>query len=304
MERTCLYMANLDDREAMVVNFMDEVQKRKNSQVAVDDFKNSPEVKLRQIKHEKDCARGVCLDAIFSKIYKDAIPMDNDYKVSHGDDLDSEFRDFIHMRNHKGMEYYVKEAIKKGSEPARKIMEAVDRLIKEEYQDKELNVDSLSTDDIKFNINSDEVQSKLNEISADMNLPEISEIIKDNVKIQTKAEIEKNKAEEENIKNIQEELMNDPNITSEAAIDKALKYRGIGLKKTFEPSLFEGIMISKVNAIKESCSDLDEEYINKAAFTESVKELTKWNIVSTFKLENIGKYERQKIANNYACGKY
>ena len=296
--------SNLDDRENRIVNFMDEIEKEKNSKSVSDEFQNSPEVKLRQIKHEKDCARGVCLDAIFSKIYKDAIPMDNDYKVSHGDDLDSEFRDFIHMRNHKGMEYYVKEAIKKGSEPARKIMEAVDRFIREEYHDKEMNVDSLSTDDIKFNINDNEVQSKLNEISSDMNLPEISEIIKDNVKIQTQNEIQRNKAEEENIKQIQQELENDPNITSEAAIDRALKYRGIGLKKTFTPSLFEGIMISKVNAIKESCPDIDAEHVNKAAFTESVKELTKWNVISTFKLEKLGKYEKQKIANNYACGKY
>lgn len=242
----------LKDRESKVTNFMDEVEKIKNSKSAEEMYQQTPEYKLKQIKNEKEKAKGVCLDAIFSKIYKDAIPMNDEYKVSHGDDLDSEFSDFINMRNHKGMEYYIKEAIKRGSEPAKKIMEAVEQLIKEEYHDKELNINSTDSVAIPFEVDSDSVQSKLQSISSDMNLPEITDIIKDNVKTQTIDDIERVKQEEENIKSIQEELASNPDITSESAIDRALKLKGIGLKKEYNPSLFEGIMINKTNMIKES----------------------------------------------------
>lgn len=242
----------LKDRESKVTNFMDEVEKIKNSKSAEEIYQQTPEYKLKQIKNEKEKAKGVCLDAIFSKIYKDAIPMNDEYKVSHGEDLDSEFSDFISMRNHKGMEYYIKEAIKRGSEPAKKIMEAVEQLIKEEYHDKELNINSTDSVAIPFEVDSDSVQSKLQSISSDMNLPEITDIIKDNVKTQAIYDIERVKQEEENIKSIQEELANNPDITSESAIDRALKLKGIGLKKEYNPSLFEGIMINKTNMIKES----------------------------------------------------
>lgn len=242
----------LKDRESKVTNFMDEVEKIKNSKSAEEMYQQTPEYKLKQIKNEKEKAKGVCLDAIFSKIYKDAIPMNDEYKVSHGEDLDSEFSDFINMRNHKGMEYYIKEAIKRGSEPAKKIMEAVEQLIKEEYHDKELNINSTDSVAIPFEVDSDSVQSKLQSISSDMNLPEITDIIKDNVKTQAIYDIERVKQEEENIKSIQEELASNPDITSESAIDRALKLKGIGLKKEYNPSLFEGIMINKTNMIKES----------------------------------------------------
>ena len=242
----------LKDREGKVTNFMDEVEKIKNSKSAEEMYQQTPEYKLKQIKNEKEKAKGVCLDAIFSKIYKDAIPMNDEYKVSHGEDLDSEFSDFINMRNHKGMEYYIKEAIKRGSEPAKKIMEAVEQLIKEEYHDKELNINSTDSVSIPFEVDSDSVQSKLQSISSDMNLPEITDIIKDNVKTQAISDIERVKQEEENIKSIQEELASNPDITSESAIDRALKLKGIGLKKEYNPSLFEGIMINKTNMIKES----------------------------------------------------
>lgn len=309
----------LNDRESKVINFMDEVEKIKNSQNAEEQYKQTDDYKLKCIKNEKEKAKGICLDAIFSKIYKDAIPMDDSYKISHGKDLDTEFNDFINMRCHKGMEYYIKEAIKNGSEPAKRLMEAVDTLIKEEYQDKELNIKDTNVNEIPFDVNSDSVQDRLKVISSNMNLPEISEIIKDNVKAQVREEIEKSKKEDEDMKNLQDELNNDPTITSEGAIEKALNLRGIGLKKEYTPSLIEGIMVNKLNTLKESSENIIKEYspeddntneslsidadaLNKLAFIESVKELTKWNIVSTFNLEKVNKYTSKKIANAYASG--
>lgn len=101
------------------------------------------------------------------------------------------------------------------------------------------------------------------------------------------------------MKNLVEELKNDPKITSEAAIDRHLNLKGVNDVKFYQPSLFEGIMINKLNLIKESGEEVSPEDANKKAFFESMKEFTKLSVLDALYLENVAQNQK-KIANDYA----
>ena len=145
-------MTTFKDREQKVFSFMEQVQLVEESNKQEKRRKESTDYKFKVLESECEKGKGVCLDAVFSKIYKDAVPLNDDYKVAHGEDLDAEFRDFINDRCPKGMEYYVKEAIKKGSAPAKRIMEAVEKIVKDDYSNKARNIEKLDSNDLVFKI--------------------------------------------------------------------------------------------------------------------------------------------------------
>ena len=151
-----------------------------------------------------------------------------------------------------------------------------------------------------------------------MGIDDLTTVIHDNVKNSVMSEINRAKQEKENIKNLEAELANDMNITSEAAAEKAIARRGFNRTKVFQPSLFQGIMIGmteKANSIYESSDDnVDYQYealsefdyksdgassIEEAAFIESVKEFTKLNIVKAFKLEQFTPRRVNDLASKY-----
>lgn len=92
-------MENFADREQKVINFMDKVREAKEQEARDQAFQNSTDYKLKCLDREQDNAKDVCLDMIFSSIYKNALPLNDDYKVAHGDDLDAEMKDFINARS-------------------------------------------------------------------------------------------------------------------------------------------------------------------------------------------------------------
>ena len=311
-------MTTFKDREQKVFSFMEQVQLVEESNKQEKRRKESTDYKFKVLESECEKGKGVCLDAVFSKIYKDAVPLNDDYKVAHGEDLDAEFRDFINDRCPKGMEYYVKEAIKKGSAPAKRIMEAVEKIVKDDYSNKARNIKNLDSNDLVFKM-TDDTQEKINAITDDMGIDDLTAVIHDNVKNSVMSEINRAKQEKENIKNLEAELANDMNITSEAAAEKAIAKRGFNRTKVFQPSLFQGIMIGmteKANSIYESSDDnVDYQYealsefdyksdgassIEEAAFIESVKEFTKLNIVKAFKLEQFTPRRVNDLASKYA----
>lgn len=313
-------MENFADREQKVINFMDKVREAKEQEARDQAFQNSTDYKLKCLDREQDNAKGVCLDMIFSSIYKNALPLNDDYKVAHGDDLDAEMKDFINARSPKGMVYYVKEGIRKGSPAAKKIMDATDKIVQDDYNNKAMNVENLSAEDMMFRAN-DETIKKIDAVSNDMDLPDLSQAIKDNVKMAAMSEIKRAKEEKENIKNLEKQLSQDMSITTQAAIESALELHGITEKKNFNPTLFQGIMIGNVNkyqVLKESgllkpqCvyGTLDEfgftesveatDSVEVIAFIESVKELTKLSIVKALKLERFDPRTITEMANDYA----
>ena len=308
-----------------VLNFMEAVQEQKVMQEEEDAFKQSTDYKLKTLDKCMDTAKDVCLDSIFANLYKDAVPLNDDYKAAYADDLDNAFKDFMATRCPKGLEYYVKEGLKRNSPFAKKVLEAVDDLVKNEYHDKAMNIEDVSPDDLVFRT-TDDTQKLLNIIGQDLQVPEIAQAVKDNVKQTALSEIIRAKKEKEELKNIEAELANDVNIDTTEKVQEALELRGIGQTKDYNPSLFGGIMINKLNKImplyesgqmqevytynvladygKETqvnesgeCNYADPEEL---AFIEAVKEYTGLSILKALKLESFNKYTVADLAQEYA----
>lgn len=125
------------------------------------------------------------------------------------------------------------------------------------------------------------------------------------MKIATNNEIKRVKDEQQKIKDIEDSMKNDENITTESAYEKALVLKGVKSpsSKLYQPTLFEGIMINKMNLVKESGADLDPAIQHKLAFMESVKEYTKLSVLNSLMLESYNGVSAKKLANNYATMK-
>lgn len=316
-------METFADREKRVINFMDEVKATKDQEAQDEAFKKTDDYKLKCLNRNQDDAKGVCLDMVFSKIYKDALPLNNDYKVAHGEDLDAEMKDFIQDRCPKGMAYYVREGIKKGSKPAKKIMDETNKIVEDDYNQKAMNLEDYNADDMVFRMTGDN-QKKIDVMNSNLNLDGISDVIRDNVKSSAISEIKRAKEEKDSIKQFESELANDMNVTDESAIDNALELYGFTEKRDFQPTLFQGIMIGKMNQLQkmQESGNLEPEYIydtlaeyglpepttegthyatiGELAFVESVKEYTKLNILKALKLEKFDINSVNELANNYA----
>lgn len=302
-----------------VIDFMGHVKAVQDQRKADEDFRNSDKYKLRVLDNEQKKANGVCLDLVFSKLYKDAIPLNDDYKVAYGDDLDADIHDFIHDRCPNGMEYYIREAIKKGSKPAKDIYESVCDITGNFFMEKSLKIEECDPDDLVFRSGED-TQQKIDAMNKDLALDDVTSIIRDNVKSSAISEITRAKKEKQEIQNLENEMTNDMKIKTESAIDDYLELKGVTEKKTFNPTLFQGIMIGKVNeltAMQESgklqnqplyntlvdygmVNETSESSIEEMAFVESVKELTKINLLSALCLEKYSKQDIEDMANEYA----
>ena len=303
--------------KSKVLSFMEEVELDLKNKEEDDNFRNSEDYKLRLIDAEKAKGRGYCLDNIISNIYRDAVPLSDEYKNNCCNDLDSSFQDFMALKCPKGIEWYVREGIKKGSPFAKKVLEAVTDLIDNEYQDKALNIDDTPTDDLVFKSN-DDVQNKIDVISKDLSSDEISQIVKDNVKNTAISEIRRAKEEKETLKNLERELAGDASLNTQEAVDEALALRGITETKEYEPTLFEAVMINKHNKLERSNLDTSSMNVYRAlspftesasnespsldevAFIEAVKEYTALSVLNALKLENYRPSEKEELARQYA----
>jgi len=305
--------------EQKVIGFLDRVKDAKEQEAQKQAFQNSSAYKLKMLDREEDKANGICLDAIFSSLYKNALPLNDDYKVAHGEDLDAEMRDFIHDRCPKGMEYYVKEGIRKGSRPAVKILESAEKIVRDFYEAKALNIAEIPASDLVFQTG-DDLQQKIDVVNQDLGMDDVAQVIKDNVKSSAISEITRAKREKEELRQLENDMIDDMKIKSESAIDDRLERAGY-INKVFMPSLFQGMMIGKLNQLQalESSGNLEydnlydalAEYgivkedgepttIEEMAFVEAVKEYTKFNIIRALNLETFGKRELSDLAIDYA----
>lgn len=291
--------------EERVFNFIDTIEKERQNELSDERFKTSDVYKRRIIDSAKENAANTCLSKIFEKFYIDAVPLNDDYKCAYHDGLCNDIHKFASDRTDgKTLSYYVGEAIKSGSVPAKRIMESVTKIVDEYYADKEANFGDINTeDDLVFKMD-DDTEQKLNVINRDLELDDLSQIISDNVRVTAASEIARAKAEKEKIKEVERELSDNLSVNNESAIETELELRGMSKKKFFQPSLFEGIMINKLNNVTaESASStylydtlemygMTESTVDKfatpeeIAFTESVREYTLLNIIKSLKLEN------------------
>ncbi len=316
-------MESITDREQRVINFMNKVKETRDQEAKDAAFKNSEDYKLGCLNRNQDDAKGVCLDMVFSKIYKDALPLNNDYKVAHGEDLDAEMKDFINSRCPKGMTYYVHEGIKRGSKAAKKIMDETDKIVTDDYNKKAMNLEDYDADELVFRSN-DDTQKKIDVMADGLNMGDVANAIRDNVKTTAISEIKRAKDAENQRKALEEELKNDMTVTTPEQVAEAVELRGFTENRDFQPTLFQGIMIGnleKYRKIQES-GNLEQEYIyntleefglpepttedthyataEELAFVESVKELTKLSIIKALKLESFDLNKINDMANEYA----
>lgn len=305
-----------------VLGFMDNLKREKEKQDQIDDFKNSAHYKMRVMGQRKADARDACLNNICCDIYKNAIPLNDDYKNAYANDIDAAWKDFIAKRCPEGIEFYIREGLKKGSPFAKKVLEAVDELVNDEYRDKEIDPDKYDPEELVFR-STDDIQKKIDVINADLNTEELSQAINNNVKKTIVSEINRAKSEKEKIANLEKELANDVRVTTPEDVDNALEAAGVTEKKFYEPGLFEAINIGMVNTLtpKYESGDLQEVYLYGAldeyrecpnenesqfasvddlAFVESIKELTALNTVKALKLESFNPFNISDMAHEYA----
>lgn len=310
-----------DNREIRLLDFIDNIENEERNKKAESDFKNSDTYKLRMIDKSRDEAKKEYLTKVLSDTYRDAIPLNDEYKVAYKDDIDKCFRDFLNERCPQGVEYYIKEAIKKNSGFAKKVLEAVNHLVDEKYNKLSLKLEEVTDEDLVFNNDKDE-QKKVNVVGIELNTDEVASIVKDNVKQTAVSEIQRAKEEKEKLQAVEDELANDVKMNTPQKVEEAMRLKGLG-QGYYKPSLFNGIMISNMNKIQAKmesgdnyeCSTYDalKDYpmtLNESAtpqelaFIESVKEYTGYALVKALKLESFDMYKIDNLAQSYAQRKY
>lgn len=320
-----VFMSEFSKSQEKILSFMEQVALEKELRDTQKAYESSTDYKLDLLNKEEERGKGVCLDKIFSQLYKDALPLNDDYKVAHGEDLDAEIKDFISTRCPKGMEYYVHEGIRKGSKAAEKIMEGVEKIVHPEIQKKGLEIEEYDPKELVFRM-TDDTQKKVDLLKQDLNLDDVSQIVRDNVKSTVLSEIERAKKEKEELKELESELAQNMAITDEAAIDDTLLYYGFTENQNFEPTLFQGLMIGNTDKYTkmEETAEFTPEYtfgaleefgynytwidgatppvstVSEMAFIESVKELTRLNLVQALKLERFTPDIVKDMAYEYA----
>ena len=135
-------METFENREKKVLSFMEEVQDELLMKKQDDDFLNSIDYKLKKLDQCNKEGKELCLDTIIRKIYKDCTPLNDDYKVACNDELDDTFDLFMARKCPKGMEFYVREGLKKNSPFAKKVLEAVENLVNEQTNDMQATINA------------------------------------------------------------------------------------------------------------------------------------------------------------------
>ena len=302
--------------EGKVLSFIDQIEADRKQKVQDNELTNSIEYKYKCLNKAKDDCKKACLSKIFEKFYRNAIPLNDEYKNACSDEIKADIPGFVKSRGCDDISYYVGEKIHT-SEAARRIMESVRSIVNETFKEKEININQYQASDLVFQMD-DNLEKKIDVTTQDLELDDLSEIIANNVKTTAAAEIMRAKREKDEAKAIETQLANDINITSEAAIDFALELRGMKEKKIFQPSLFEGIMIGKLEkASMMAESGTNSTYLYNAlsdygmtsdsfatpeeiAFVESVREYTLLNIAKALKLENFNLSMIRELAQDYA----
>lgn len=277
--------------EEEVLRFLDNLHAETEKRAEEEKLNNDINIKYRKL--DKECEKGktYCLDTLLGKIYKDALPFEDPQKKCSDDTAREIIHDFISSRTgDKGTEYYVREAIKRTNSPTLKtMMDGVDTIVKEFYAEKVKDIGTINIKDLDWKIN----DTKLDKLSKNMDLSEISKIIETNVQNTLKEESDRAKREEEYRQSIEAQLADDPDVTDDASMESALDKLGYYANepKVYQPSLFEAIMVGKGQVKMESTND--------ELLTESIREFTKLNIIKALALESFNLEKIKDLANSY-----
>lgn len=290
----------IDQKKQGMESFLSELNAREEQNALMERYKSDPKYKLNIVNEQREKGLENCAAGVISKIYRDALPLDDDYKSANQKELDDGFISTIKAKEPKGVYTFLSSCSSAGCRPAKLMVEAVteaiDDICRQYYED----LDAVDPDEIDLGPKSPEVDDAIEKVSSKMDYDQISDLIEQNVQNTVKQEIENQKAEDEKVKELEAKLTQDDSVQTESAIEAALMAEGMG-KKQYQPSLFTGIMIGKVKEFSES-GDLDDEHVKKKAFFESVKEYTKVETFATLGMINLNQSQLDLLSNQYASG--
>lgn len=257
-----LEQQSFEDRKERIFDFMDEVHKKREEENRIMEIENRPETKLRKLNVTKKDGVDQCLNTVLGTLYRNSIPTNSllpqntciNGSIQHLQnpmELQDEMKDFVTGRaNGQGASYYVHEAIKRTNSPAlKKLLEGCTRIVNEQYEGKVADPNTITKDDYAFKL-SGESEEKLNDLMDSLQLTDLSEVIKQNVKTTAVNEIEAAKKEKEERDALENELAGNNDLTTESAITRYLAENNLQKPQGFyQPSLFEGILIGKFNTL-------------------------------------------------------
>lgn len=278
-----------------MLDFIDSIEKEKKHNDYLTKIKCNPEIKIKKLNVSLNKSKEDILSSLLCKLYKDSLPLDDEYKEANDYAFKNDVVDFMNKKG--GSIFYIKEAIKKTKSPRLiKMLEACERVAKDEYNKKALSISDLSEEDLDYRPNADTENSIMN-IAKDMEFDEISEIIKNNVKQTVLNEIEKTKKEEEERELLNNELSQNDEVTSESAIEKAIQLKYPKREKIYQPSLFEAILMSNYKLVHES----GYSFMMTAddALAKTIREYTLLTLSKTLMLESYSLPTLKKMANDY-----
>lgn len=271
-----------DDR---VISFLDDLKNTADKREKENAFMNSPDVKKSILKKNAEECKDKCLNYLIAGVYKNSLPLDEDYIKCNEIDIDNNMKDMVNNEvENKGLTCFITDAVKNGNMSLKELKEAVDNMVDTEYKIKSSDINNTDIKDLDYKFDSDR-KSMLDQIAKDTSINDISKIIKKNVVDSIEYERDKIRERKEEDKKLEEELANDPAITSESALNRALAIRRYTKQEVYKPGLFEAILTKK----SKSTSNMSK------AYTEAVKEYTFVNMCKALKIKNYN----QDLINKY-----
>lgn len=283
--------------ENRVLSFIDEVNKEKQKAASHQAYMNSPTYKKKVLNDNMTQARTDCLQYIFADLYKNSLPLDDSYIHANDEKLTNDMKDFINRQTaNRGVDCYVREAIKKGNKSLAQMVESVDRLVNNCFREKVANCEKLDPRDLNWKFDNEKKEA-LDKISRDANLDEVSQYIRKNVKAAAEYEKGKIKERRESKKALEEEMKGNDELTSESAINRYMVMHGkTPLEKVvYQPSLFEAVMMHSFNI---NPSDTQEDQQN--CYNEAVGEFTMLNINKALRVKDYSLSDMRSLARQYA----
>lgn len=276
----------ISSREDKLMGFMSQLEQEVRAQEENEMYERDPVFKHRKLEKCKEKCRKHCINEFFGRLYLNALPLDDDYKECHAEELKEAMAKFIDAN---GGEKFISERISETNSGILKtILETADQIVMNYENRISEDFDNLTVSDLDYNP-TEEDNKLIDKISGDLEFDEIQEIIKNRVKDTVTEEIERSRYEEEKKKELQEELANDETITDEVALEAALAERQFNDGKIYQPSLFEAILNNKMGMITESTSDAMD-----TAFGNAVAEYT---VHATAKALRLNNYDPSYVIN-------
>lgn len=294
----------LAESKAAMTDFYARLEANEKERELRHSYQNTRGAKFNKINEESSKLKEGCIQGLLSKIYYDALPVDDAVKSKFAAELDEGMHNFIKRRSSDGTCCgYITESIKHGSIPAKQMMESVEEHVNDLFKKYYPVLEETDVDDIKAT--TADKESIIDLVSADMAYPEISSIIEGNVQQTIQQEMEQQKIEDDKVTELQKALESDESVATEESVDEALERAGMQ-KSTYVPSLFSGIMINRIDAImedaRENGKEIVDEDVKQQAFVEATEEFTKLATISVLNMEDLNKYKVRDMAVRYARG--